>query len=79
MQNISSPIAKVIHLSNTMDHILGLMTQAGEIQDADVLFNLIIFILISLRTEDNHSFGPRFIEEVSYIECFMQEDQIGMI
>lgn len=62
-----------------MDHILGLMTQAGEIQDADVLFNLIIFILISLRTEDNHSFGPRFIEEVSYIECFMQEDQIGMI
>lgn len=38
-----------------------------------------VYILITLRSDDCAYLGARFIEECSYIEAFMHEDQIGMI
>jgi hypothetical protein len=62
-----------------MDELMGLMGEAGEIQDADILFNFIVYILVTLKSDDCQYLGARFIEECSYIEAFMHEDQIGMI
>lgn len=74
IRNISSPILKVITLSRCMDDIMGLMGEAGEISDADVLFNMIFFILLKLQSDDCPFLGARFIEECSYIDAFLHED-----
>lgn len=65
---------KVIQFSKYMDELMGLMGELGEIQDADILFNLIVYILVQLKTDECQYLGARFIEECSYIECFMHED-----
>lgn len=57
-----------------MDDLMCLMGEAGEISDADVLFNMIFFILVTLKTDDCQYLGARLIEECSYIEAFMHED-----
>lgn len=62
-----------------MDEMMGLLGNIGEIQDADMLFNLIVYVLIQIKTEDCKYLGARFIEECSYIDAFMHEDQLGMI
>lgn len=74
IRNISSPILKVITLSRCMDDIMGLMGEAGEISDADVLFNMIFFIMLKLQADDCPYLGARFIEECSYIDAFLHED-----
>lgn len=35
--------------------------------------------MVSLQTEDNKYLGARFIEECSYIDTFLHEEQLGMI
>jgi len=79
IRNISSPILKVITLSRCMEEIMGLMGEVGEISDADILFNVIFYLLVMLKSEDSQYLGARLIEECSYIDAFMHEDQIGMI
>jgi len=79
IRNISSPILKVITLGRCMDEILGLVGEVGEISDADILFNMIFYIICNLKSDDCPYLGARFIEECSYIDAFLHEDQIGMI
>ncbi len=74
MRNTSSPILKVIRFSKIMDEIMGLLGEAGEVCDADILFNVIFYILVTLKTDDCSYLGARFIEECSYIDSFMHED-----
>lgn len=74
VRNISSPIFKVITISRCMDEIMGLMGEIGEISDADVLFNMIFYILIKLKSEECPYLGAKFIEECSYIDAFLHED-----
>ena len=74
MRNTSSPILKVIRFSRIMDEIMALLGEAGEVCDADILFNVILYILVSLKTDDCSYLGARFIEECSYIDSFMHED-----
>jgi hypothetical protein len=62
-----------------MDEIMSLMGEVGQVQDADILFNMIVYILVTLKTDECCYLGARFIEECSYIEAFMHEDQLGMI
>lgn len=53
---------------------MGLLGEAGEVCDADILFNVIFYILVTLKTDDCSYLGARFIEECSYIDSFMHED-----
>ena len=79
MRNISSPILKVIALQRCMDDLLGVLGETGEISDADVIFNMVFYLVTTLRTDDCQYLGARFIEECSYIDNFMHDDQLGMI
>lgn len=40
---------------------------------------VIFYVLVSLQTSEAKFLGARFIEEVTYIEQFMHEDQIDLI
>lgn len=52
---------------------------AGEISDADVIFNMVFYLVVNLRSESESCLGAKLIEECSYIDNFMHEDQLGMI
>ena len=62
-----------------MDELMGVMGDAGEIQDADIIFNMIFYVVVMLKSEDCVYLGARLIEEFSYIDSFMHEDQIYQI
>ena len=62
-----------------MDELMGVMGETGEIQDADIIFNMIFYVLVVLKSEECPYLGARLVEECSYIDSFMHEDQIGMI
>ena len=79
VRNISSPILKVIQIARYMDEILGVMGETGEIQDADIVFNMIFYVLVVLKSEQCSYLGARFVEECSYIDSFMHEDQVANI
>jgi hypothetical protein len=40
---------------------------------------MVFYILVSIQTDDNKYLGARFIEECSYIDAFLHEEQLGMI
>lgn len=40
---------------------------------------MIFYIVVALQTSETNFLGARFIEEVTYIDNFMHEDQIGLI
>ena len=79
VRNVSSPILKVITLSRCMDSLLGVLGAAGEISDADVIFNMVFYLVVNLRSDSESCLGAKLIEECSYIDNFMHEDQLGMI
>jgi len=62
-----------------MDELMGVMGEAGEIQDADIIFNMIFYVVVMLKSEDCAYLGARLIEECSYIDSFMHEDQLYQI
>jgi len=70
---------KVVTLARNMDQLLGVLGSAGEISDADVIFNMVYYIVVSLKSESDPTLGAKLIEECSYIDNFMHEDQLGMI
>ena len=57
-----------------MQELINYMCGPGEVPESDVIFNLTIYLVVQLG-----SLGARFIEECSYIDAFMHDDQIGMI
>ena len=57
-----------------MDDLMCLMGEVGEISDADLLFNMIFYILVTIKSPECAYLGARFIVECSYIEAFMHED-----
>lgn len=76
---MSSPILKVVNLARNMDQLLGILGSAGEISDADVIFNMVYYIVVNLQSDSDPTLGAKLIEEFSYIDNFMHEDQLGMI
>jgi|688.fasta_scaffold1772971_2 hypothetical protein len=62
-----------------MDELMGVMGDAGEIQDADIIFNMIFYVVVMLKSEECSYLGARLIEECSYIDSFMHEDQLYQI
>jgi hypothetical protein len=52
VRNTSSPILKVIQIARCMDDLMGVMGDAGEIQDADIIFNMIFYVLVMLKSEE---------------------------
>ena len=74
VRNVSSPILKAIKIARLMQELINYMCGPGEVPESDVIFNLTIYLVVQLG-----SLGARFIEECSYIDAFMHDDQIGMI
>jgi hypothetical protein len=74
VRNVSSPILKVITLAKCMDDLLGILGSTGEISDADVIFNMVFYLVTTLKSEEAPYLGARLIEECSYIDNFMHED-----
>jgi hypothetical protein len=35
-----------------MDELMGVMGDAGEIQDADIIFNMIFYVVVMLKSEE---------------------------
>lgn len=53
---------------------MGLVSAHNEINDADVLFKTVFFILVTMRSEEFAHLGSRFIEDCVYIDAFMHEN-----
>lgn len=79
IRHVSSPINKVVTLSRIMDELMGLLSAAGEVNDADILFKMVFFVIVKLEGDDAAHLGARFIEDCAYIDYFMHDSQIGMI
>ena len=74
IRTVSSPILKVVTLARNMDQLLGILGSAGEISDADVIFNMVYYIVVTLQSDSDPALGAKLIEEFSYIDNFMHED-----
>jgi hypothetical protein len=70
----NSTIAKLESVRNISSPILKVI-QISRCMDELMVF----YILVVLRSEECAYMGARFIEECSYIDSFLHEDQIGMI
>lgn len=76
---MSSPIYKLVKLAEAMEELMGLLSRTGEVPESDAVFNMTIFLIVKLGLTEGKATGARFIEECSYIDTFMHDDQIGMI
>ena len=79
VRHISSPILKVVFIQRVLDEIMGNDPEAEETMEADILLNLLFYILLYLKTAENPCLGARFIETVYYVEKFTHEDQLGLL
>ena len=81
VRNVSSPVLKLITIQRLMQEIMSAVngSQTTGPHEADHLINVIFYLLVSLQSNEAKFFGARFIEEVTYIDSFMHEEQIGLI
>lgn len=77
----SSPVLKLIliyrYVNEFMTYLNGAEGQGPY--EADFLVVVIFYIIVSLQTSEVNFMGARFIEECTYIESFIHEDQIDQI
>jgi len=57
-----------------MDEVMGLVSKANAIFDADDIIKTVFYILVTVRSEDCVLLGSRFIEDCVYIDAFMHEN-----
>lgn len=78
MRNISSPILKVItvqrNINDFMAAINGVASSKGQVAEADVLIQVIFYIICTLKTTETKYLGARFIEECTYVDEFIDEE-----
>lgn len=79
IRNISSPILKVIQLSKCINDLLSVVGESSGVQEADIIFNMVFYVVVMLRSEECQYLGARLVEECSYIDSFMHEDQLYSI
>ena len=58
---------------------MGIDSEASECIEADKLIFLIFYIVCTLRNNEQSQLGARLIEECTYIDQFMHEEQLGLI
>ena len=83
VRNISSPILKVITVqrmfSEIMAAMMGVANQRGVVAEADYLITVVFYILCSLKSTEAKFLGARFLEECTYVDEFMHEEQVGVV
>jgi len=80
VRHVSSPILKVITIQRLIDELMGADSECGgECLEADKLNPLIFYIICSLKSNESPGLGARFIEECTYIDSFLHEEQLGLI
>ena len=62
-----------------MAAIMGEASQRGQVPEADHLIVVIFYIICTLRSTESPHIGAHFIEECTYVDKFMHEEQIGVI
>lgn len=77
----SSPVFKLILIHRLVNEVMAALNGAAGQgpYEADFLVVVIFYILVSLQTSEVNFLGARFIEECTYIESFIHEDQIDTI
>lgn len=58
---------------------MGIDSEASECIEADKLIFLIFYIICTIRNKEQPQLGARLIEECTYIDHFMHEEQLGLI
>ena len=83
VRKFSSPVLKLIMIQRLMNDFMAAINGNGNVNsgphEADNLIVVIFYIVVALQTSETNFLGARFIEEVTYIDNFMHEDQIGLI
>lgn len=81
VRNVSSPVLKLITIHRTMGDVMAAISGAQNSgpHEADNLIVTIFYILVTLQSSEAKFLGSRFIDECTYIDSFMHEDQIGLI
>jgi len=77
----SSPVFKLILIHRLVNEVMAALNGAAGQgpYEADFLVVVIFYILVSLQTSEVNFLGARFIEECTYIESFIHEDQVDTI
>lgn len=81
VRNVSSPVLKLITIHRLVNEFMAALNGAANSgpHEADNLIVVIFYILVSLQTSEAKYLGARFIEECTYVDNFIHEDQIGLI
>mmetsp|Transcript_10835 Transcript_10835/g.13655 ORF Transcript_10835/g.13655 Transcript_10835/m.13655 type:complete len:140 (+) Transcript_10835:2134-2553(+) len=74
----SSPVLKLILIYRYVNELMSSLQGAvgSGPYEADFLVVVIFYVIVSLQTSEVNFLGARFIEECTYIESFIHEDQI---
>ena len=62
-----------------MAAIIGASSQYGQVPEADHLITVIFYIICTLKSSEAKYLGARFIEECTYVDEFMHEEQVGVV
>ena len=79
---MSSPVLKLITIQRVITEVMAAISgssNSGAPHEADNLIMVIFYLMVTLQTSEAKFMGARFIEECTYIDSFMHEDQIGLI
>ena len=82
VRNVSSPVLKLITIHRLMNEVMAAVNDAqsqGGPHEADNLIEIIFYLLVQLQSNEAKFLGARFVEECTYIDSFIHEDQIGLI
>lgn len=84
VRNVSSPVLKMITVNRIMTEFMAAFNNmptadvAGP-QEADQVIEVIFYLICKLQSSEAKFLGARFIEECTYIDSFMHEEQIDLI
>ena len=82
VRNVSSPVLKLITIHRLMNEVMAAVNDSqtsGGPHEADNLIEIIFYLLVQLQSSEAKFLGARFVEECTYIDSFIHEDQIGLI
>ena len=65
-------------MNEVMAAVNDAQSQGGP-HEADNLIEIIFYLLVQLQSSEAKFLGARFVEECTYIDSFIHEDQIGLI
>ena len=65
--------------SELMAAMMGVANQRGIVAEADYLITVVFYIICTLKSTEAKFLGARFLEECTYVDEFMHEEQVGVV